>query len=102
MSGSPLTIRRRHQIRFGAAVVTDGVRFRLWAPKHDRVSLSILGDPQLPLVPAGQGGGHDVATSAAGPGSLYQFVLADGVRVPDPASRYQPVDVHGPSEVIDP
>ena len=28
--------------------------------------------------------------------------LPDGLRVPDPASRYQPQDVHGPSEVIDP
>jgi malto-oligosyltrehalose trehalohydrolase len=49
-----------------------------------------------------QGGWHELATGAAGPGSLYQFVLADGMRVPDPASRYQPIDVHGPSEVIDP
>jgi maltooligosyltrehalose trehalohydrolase len=28
--------------------------------------------------------------------------LPDGTRVPDPASRFQPQDVHGPSEVIDP
>jgi maltooligosyltrehalose trehalohydrolase len=30
------------------------------------------------------------------------FQLPDGTKVPDPASRYQPEDVHGPSEVIDP
>ena len=28
-------------------------------------------------------------------------MLPDGLRVPDPASRYQPEDVHGPSEVVD-
>jgi malto-oligosyltrehalose trehalohydrolase len=28
--------------------------------------------------------------------------LPDGLHVPDPASRFQPMDVHGPSEVIDP
>jgi 1,4-alpha-glucan branching enzyme len=28
-------------------------------------------------------------------------VLPDGTRVPDPASRYQPEDVHGSSEVMD-
>jgi maltooligosyltrehalose trehalohydrolase len=28
--------------------------------------------------------------------------LGDGTRVPDPASRFQPEDVHGPSEVVDP
>jgi malto-oligosyltrehalose trehalohydrolase len=32
----------------------------------------------------------------------YRFVLPDGSRVPDPASRFQPLGVHGPSEVIDP
>ncbi|HEU4634785.1 MAG TPA: alpha-amylase family glycosyl hydrolase, partial [Edaphobacter sp.] len=30
------------------------------------------------------------------------FVLPDDTEVPDPASRYQPEDVYGPSEVIDP
>ena len=29
------------------------------------------------------------------------FVLADGLRVPDPASRYQPDDVHGASQLWD-
>ena len=46
--------------------------------------------------------GWHACTLPARPGSLYQFVLPDGLRVPDPASRYQPEDVHGPSEVIDP
>ena len=41
-------------------------------------------------------------TPEAGPGTRYRFVLPDGTCVPDPASRYQPEDVHGPSEVIDP
>jgi 1,4-alpha-glucan branching enzyme/maltooligosyltrehalose trehalohydrolase len=35
------------------------------------------------------------------PGVRYSFVLADGLEVPDPASRFQPFDVHGPSEVVD-
>lgn len=38
----------------------------------------------------------------AGAGSRYRFLLPDGSRVPDPASRYQPQDVDEPSEVIDP
>lgn len=36
-----------------------------------------------------------------GAGTLYRFVLPDGLEVPDPASRFQPQDVHGPSEVVD-
>jgi malto-oligosyltrehalose trehalohydrolase len=95
-------MRRRHQMPFGAEVVSDGVRFRLWAPKHDRVSLNIVGDQHLHLMRAVHDGWHDFTTGAARPGSLYQFVLPDGMHVPDPASRFQPIDVHGPSEVIDP
>jgi maltooligosyltrehalose trehalohydrolase len=36
----------------------------------------------------------------AGPGSRYRFGLPDGRRVPDPASRFQPDGVNGPSCVI--
>ena len=47
-------------------------------------------------------GWHELVTDRARAGTRYRFVLPDGLRVPDPASRYQPEDVHGPSEVIDP
>ena len=40
-------------------------------------------------------------TAQARAGDLYCFVLPSGLTVPDPASSFQPDDVHGPSEVID-
>ena len=87
---------------FGAEVQADGgVRFHLWAPAHAAVSVEIDGGELLRLRPVGEGW-HELATGRARPGSLYIFVLPDGSRVPDPASRHQPRDVHGPSEVIDP
>jgi malto-oligosyltrehalose trehalohydrolase len=46
-------------------------------------------------------GWHELVSREAAAGTLYRFVLPDGTRVPDPASRFQPQDVHGPSEVID-
>jgi malto-oligosyltrehalose trehalohydrolase len=87
----------------GPEVRPDGtVRFRLWAPACDRVQLELAGEPcPLNLSPIG-GGWFELITGRAGVGSLYRFVLPGGMRVPDPASRYQPDDVHGPSEVIDP
>jgi malto-oligosyltrehalose trehalohydrolase len=89
-------------MRFGAEVATNGVSFRLWAPKHDRISLNIDGSGGLhPMRPAGDGW-HELVTDSARAGSLYRFVLPDGLNVPDPASRFQPMDVHGPSEIIDP
>jgi malto-oligosyltrehalose trehalohydrolase len=47
-------------------------------------------------------GWHELMAADAAAGTRYQFVVAGGTRVPDPASRFQPDDVHGPSEVIDP
>ena len=35
----------------------------------------------------------------ARPSTRYRYQLADGTLVPDPASRFQPEDVHGPSAV---
>jgi|HubBroStandDraft_2_1064218.scaffolds.fasta_scaffold07159_2 malto-oligosyltrehalose trehalohydrolase len=48
------------------------------------------------------GGWHELTVPNARAGTRYQFLLEDGTAAPDPASRYQPLDVTGPSEVIDP
>jgi maltooligosyltrehalose trehalohydrolase len=37
----------------------------------------------------------------AGPGALYRYRLNDRAEHPDPASRFQPQGVHGPSQVVD-
>jgi malto-oligosyltrehalose trehalohydrolase len=85
----------------GPQVRPDGtVQFRLWAPACERVELEILGHPGPRAMIAAGEGWHDLSTEA-GPGTRYRFVLPDGLRIPDPASRFQPEDVHGPSEVID-
>jgi len=49
-----------------------------------------------------EGGWHTLDVPDAGCNTRYRFILPDGRRVPDPASRFQPEDVHGPSEVTDP
>jgi malto-oligosyltrehalose trehalohydrolase len=48
------------------------------------------------------GGWFDLRTAEARPGSLYRFRIDGGIEVPDPASRSNPEDVHGPSRVVDP
>jgi malto-oligosyltrehalose trehalohydrolase len=47
------------------------------------------------------GGWFQVTLSGIATGVRYRFVLPDGQTVPDPASHFQPADVHGPSELID-
>jgi len=98
-------MKRRHDMPFGAQCRDDGsVRFRLWAPAARQVELC-LGDgnrpTHIPLDPR-DSGWFELVTDAVKPGSQYRFRIDDAQKVPDPASRFQPRDVHGPSEVIDP
>lgn len=89
---------------FGAEVQeSGGVRFRLWAPQAQCVYLQLEaldGDKRLlPMKNLGQGWYH-LLTDDAFPGALYRYHVNRELLVPDPASRYQPEDVHGPSEVV--
>ncbi|MCW5624208.1 MAG: malto-oligosyltrehalose trehalohydrolase [Burkholderiales bacterium] len=93
---------------FGATVLpAGGVRFRLWAPD--------VAEPLLEWEPAGADTGfevramrrlpegwHETTMLQAQAGDRYRFVVGDGLRVPDPASRWNPDDVHGASRVLDP
>jgi len=98
-------MKRRHSMPFGTECRHDGsTRFRLWAPAAHRAELCLedVGKVEgLPLERRDQGW-FEVVTDAAKPGSLYRFRIDGTQEVPDPASRFQPRDVHGPSEVIDP
>jgi malto-oligosyltrehalose trehalohydrolase len=47
-------------------------------------------------------GWFELTTPDAHAGTRYQFRINHAQLVPDPASRFQPEGVHGPSEVIDP
>ncbi|WP_259671599.1 malto-oligosyltrehalose trehalohydrolase [Rhizobium sp. NZLR3b] len=85
---------------FGPAFTEDGILFRLWAPLHDSVSLKIEGADPRPMQ-AAEDGWHRCIVPNAHACTRYRFVLPDGLEIPDPASRFQPQDVHGPSEVVD-
>jgi maltooligosyltrehalose trehalohydrolase len=76
-----------------------GVTFRLWAPAAKRVDL-VLDD--LRSMRAQPQGWFEARIPEAGPGTRYRFCIDGDLIVPDPASHFQPHDVHGPSEVIDP
>jgi malto-oligosyltrehalose trehalohydrolase len=90
----------RHLLPFGAEVLPGGgVRFRLWAPGANKVDLSLAGK-FLPMKRSD--GWFEHVEPQAGPGTRYRYRIDGEVLVPDPASRFQPEDVGGPSEVIDP
>ena len=93
----------RHAMPFGAEFAASGVRFRLWAPAARRVELYLDSRPRRALPMRAMGDGwFEVTTGAARAGSRYRFSVDGRSGVPDPASRCQPGDVHGPSAVVDP
>lgn len=97
-------MKRRYSMPFGAECRDDGsVRFRLWAPAARRVEVCVdRGNRSMRLpLEARDEGWFELTTDAARPGTQYRFRIDGGQEVPDPASRFQPQDVHGPSEVID-
>ncbi len=99
-------MRRVHPMPFGTSILPEGgVEFRLWAPAARRVDLRRGApgcDPVDAAMPRGADGWYALPVAEARPGDGYRFVIDGELAVPDPASRFQPDDVHGPSEVIDP
>ncbi|MDX1375287.1 MAG: malto-oligosyltrehalose trehalohydrolase [Burkholderiales bacterium] len=93
-----------HHMPFGAELRADGTtRFRLWAPDVASVDLELEaaeGRTRRPM--QRDADGWHAASARAGAGARYAYVVDDGLRVPDPASRFNPDDVHGASEVVDP
>jgi maltooligosyltrehalose trehalohydrolase len=88
----------------GAWRESDGVRFRVWAPHHEHIDVvwSVAGAEASSLLDALPDGTHVGWIPAISVGIRYRFRLPDGRLLPDPASRFQPDGVHGPSEIVDP
>ncbi|CAM3786700.1 malto-oligosyltrehalose trehalohydrolase [Rahnella bruchi] len=83
---------------WGANFIAAGtVHFRVWAPGQEKMTLRLSGEEAE--MPATGNGWFEVVATRVSAGEPYQFVLADGMAVPDPASRSQQADVSGPSLV---
>jgi maltooligosyltrehalose trehalohydrolase len=100
-------MKRVHAMPFGAGVLPDGgVRFALWAPAVELVMLEHGADlgagAREHRMLRDAEGWHRLELEEARPGDSYRFRLPDGLRVPDPASRFNPEDVHGASRIVDP
>jgi maltooligosyltrehalose trehalohydrolase len=92
----------------GAEIVPgQGVHFRLWANRRKKVSLSIVEEggaireaQEIRLAAEGDGYFSTLVPSA-GEGTRYFYRLDNESKLlPDPASRFQPLGVHGPSQTV--
>src|SRR6185503_3085788 len=72
------------------------------AARRVEVSIEVQGTRETSAMRATEDGWHELVQPGIGAGARYRFVLESGVAVPDPASRFNPDDVHAASEVIDP
>jgi maltooligosyltrehalose trehalohydrolase len=88
-------------MQFGPELSEDGTTFRIWAPLQTQMTLLVDGHPPVVMNRTSEGW-HWAKVDGSGPGTRYRFQMTNGLLVPDPASRFQPDDVHGPSELIDP
>lgn len=89
------------QFALGANLRNDNsCSFVVWAPHAKEMKLQIEGPGknQIQMNPV-QNGYFQCCTGPLRPGATYFYFLDGNKRRPDPASRYQPQGVHGPSQV---
>jgi maltooligosyltrehalose trehalohydrolase len=99
-----MSARHIHRMPFGAEIVADGVRFRLWAPSARTVAVVVETASQGRRVFEMNSlaeGWFELTTAAAGPGTRYKFRIDGELDVPDPAARAND-DLAGASIVVDP
>jgi maltooligosyltrehalose trehalohydrolase len=85
----------------GATLIAPNrTRFQFWAPGAETVGLEIEGRAAQPMR-SEEDGWHRVEVDC-GAGTRYRYRVSPDLAVPDPASRAQASDVHGPSVVVDP
>lgn len=88
---------------WGAVPTAEGVRYSTWAPDSPQVTIVIenpAGGREIPMA-LSEDGYHRALDRHGRAGDLYKFRLGNGRTYPDPASRSQAGDVHGPSVVVD-
>ncbi len=93
------------ELTLGARPCTEGVRFRVWAPDRQTIQLVLDGNARdervIPLEKHADGM-FEVLVPGLETGGRYRYLIDGEGPYPDPASRFQPEGVHGPSQVIDP
>ena len=89
----------------GATYAGWGSLFRVWAPAAENVDVVMeIPGAELSFHPMNKSadGYFSATVTNASPGDLYRYRVDGKGPFPDPASRFQPQGVHGPSQIVDP
>ncbi len=94
------------KLPIGAQVAADGVNFRVWATEARQVEVVLLdqNDRETAIyeLTKDENGYFSRLIGGIGAGTRYMYRLDRDRLRPDPASRFQPADIHGASEVVSP
>jgi maltooligosyltrehalose trehalohydrolase len=91
------------RFRIGAIYIGKGIcEFCVWAPLIKLVQVSLGPGERIIDLQKGDAGYHFGRITDLEPGTLYVYRLEGEKERPDPASRFQPRGVHGPSEIVNP
>src|SRR5262245_782618 len=97
--------RARWRPSLGAWPEAGGTRFRVWAPTAQKVWVdvdSVQSGKFAVALERFEDGTFGGLIARAGVGDRYAYRMDDCGPYPDPASRFQPEGVHGPSLIVDP
>jgi len=88
----------------GVKLATNSAEFRVWAPHTKQVKLQTLrsGAPPADILMLSSADDIFHASTAAGSGDRYSYIVDKSQPVPDPVSRLLPQGVHGPTEIVPP
>jgi maltooligosyltrehalose trehalohydrolase len=84
----------------GASYTKEACAFTVWAPSKKQVEL-VLADGSAHALKQDERGYWHISIAGLQPGDTYQYRIEQDGLLPDPASRYQPQGVHGPSAIAD-
>jgi maltooligosyltrehalose trehalohydrolase len=86
-------------LALGAVPSADATTFRVWAPEARRVEVVFESPAHPPLLLERGRDGYHVGSATLTRG-LYKYLVAGKGPWPDPCSRFQPLGVHGPSQIV--
>lgn len=92
------------KLDLGATSLPDGSSFRVWAPFAHSVSVvsADSSDRKFKVKLEKEVYGYFSGYHPVLEGTDYYYLIDDVKRRPDPASRFQPFGVHGPSRIVNP
>jgi maltooligosyltrehalose trehalohydrolase len=90
-----------NQVLGATPVSANATRFCVWAPQLDRLEIKDTANDRVYSLRKFDSGYHVGVIEGLAVGDRYFVQIPGGAARPDPASRYQPDGVHGPSQIVD-